>query len=271
MRVARLAYALAKQTFPLYSHPKSPHKFTQPQWVACVLLMYYLKLSYRDVEDGLLATDQVCQVLELKPIPDYSTLAYANQRLLKMSRLNDLNRKLLDQADVEEEAVASDTTGFPTTQASRYYRSRSGLRLREYPKGAYAVGTRSLFILAWRQGKGPGHDRVFLGGLRRDARRSTPPRCWVMLGDAGFDGKDVRPSDLIPPIRRGGNLVDPDRRASADLVSAARLEGLFGQRWKAETVISVIKPKFSDAIRARLRSLQPREPIIKGLIYNIHV
>jgi hypothetical protein len=40
--------------------------------------------------------------------------------------------------------------------------------------------------------------------------------------------------------RRGGNLLNQQRRSRADLVSAARLGDLFGQRWKSETVISVI-------------------------------
>ncbi len=271
VRVARMAYELAKETLPLYSHPKSPRRFTQPQLAACLLMMYYLDLSYRDMEEWLLATDKVCEALELERVPDYSTLAYANKRLLKIGQLNRMNRALLDKLDLAEETVASDTTGYPTTQASAYYRSRSGLTMREYRKGAYAVGIQSLLILAWRQGIGPGHDSVFLGGLRRDARRYTRPRHWIMLGDAGFDGKDVRPTDLIPPIRRGGNIVDPERKARADLVDAARLDGLFGQRWKSETVMSVIKRKFGDAIRARRRSLQQREPIIKGLVYNIHV
>ncbi len=62
------------------------------------------------------------------------------------------------------------------------------------------------------------------------------------------------------------------RRAwRAELVAAARLDGVFGQRWKSETVISVIKRKFGDAIRARLRRLQLREPVIKGLVYILHV
>jgi hypothetical protein len=54
-------------------------------------------------------------------------------------------------------------------------------------------------------------------------------------------------------------------------VSAARLDGLFGQRWKVETVISVIKRKFGAAIRSRKYSLQRHEPAIKGLVYNIHL
>jgi hypothetical protein len=65
-------------------------------------------------------------------------------------------------------------------------------------------------------------------------------------------------------------LVDPDRKARADLVATARLDGLFGQRWKTETVNSVIKRKFGETICSRKAQLQNREPIIKVLVYNIH-
>ena len=91
-----------------------------------------------------------------------------------------------------------------------------------------------------------------------------------MLADAGFDAQELHPLDIVPPIRRGGNLIDPERKARADLVAAARLDGVFGQRWKAETVNSVIKRKFGDTIRSRNKRLQLREPIIKALVYNIH-
>ena len=137
-----------------------------------------------------------------------------------------------------------------------------------------AVGTGSQFILAWRSGWGPGSDVAYLPGLRRDARRyghyQGRRKAWVMMADSGFDGQSVRDDDLVPPVRRGGNLLHPERKARADLVSQARLDGLFGQRWKTETVNSVIKRKFGDTIRSRKRSLQRREPIIKGLVYNIH-
>jgi hypothetical protein len=65
-----------------------------------------------------------------------------------------------------------------------------------------------------------------------------------VLAEAGFDAKELNPLDTIPPIRRHDTLVDPDRKARADLVATARLDGLFGQRWKTETVNSVIKRKF---------------------------
>jgi hypothetical protein len=270
VRFARIAYQLAQETLPRYSHPKSPHRYTLPQLAVCVLLAFYLKLSYRDTEEWLKATDKVCAVLELRRVPDHSTLARAYQRLLRLRVLDQMRRRLLEALGVEEEVIAADSTGYTTTQASAYYCSRSGRVRREFRKGVYAVGTRSQFILAWRQGRGPGNDSVFLAGLRREARRYARKGRWVLLADSGFDGQGVGARDLIPPIRRGGNLVAAGRIARAELVAAARLDGLFGQRWKAETVHSVIKRKLGDALRSRRVMLQKREPAVKGLVYNLH-
>lgn len=273
VQVARIAYHLTQEALPRYSHPKSPHHFTLPQLAACVLLMFYLDLSYRDMEEWLLASDQICLVLELPRIPDHTTLqrTYKKLHMLDFEKMKD---QLLDENGVDEEGIASDSTGFSPGQASLYYQTRTGRIYQRWAKGVYAVGTASQFILAWRSGWGPGSDVAYLPGLRRDVRRYGRHQCrrkaWVMMADSGFDGQTVRDDDLIPPVRRGGNLLNPERRARADLVSQARLDGLFGQRWKTETVNSVIKRKFGDTIRSRKRTLQRREPIIKGLIYNIH-
>jgi len=273
VKVARLAYHLTQQVLPRYSHPKSPHHFTLPQLAACVLLMFYLDFSYRDMEEWLLASDQVCQALDLPRIPDHTTL----QRTFKKLRMLDFEKmknQLLEENEVDEESIASDSTGFSPGQASLYYQTRSGRLYRRWVKGVYAVGTASQFILAWRSGWGPGSDAPYLPGLRRDSCRyghhQGRRKAWVMMADAGFDGQSVREDDLVPPVRRGGNLLHPERKERADLVSQARLDGLFGQRWKTETVNSVIKRKFGDTIRSRKRSLQRREPIVKGLVYNLH-
>jgi hypothetical protein len=110
--------------------------------------------------------------------------------------------------------------------------------------------------------------------LRRDARRygrsRGRERLWLLVADAGFDGRGVRDGDLIPPVRRHRKLVAPTRRARADLVAAARLGGGYGQRWKGEAVHSVIQRKTGDAIRSRLPRNQRLEPALKGLDYNLH-
>src|SRR5574341_753341 len=52
----------------MYTHLNSPHRFTLPQLNACVLLMFDLRLSYRDPEEWLLASAQICKGLQLAVI-----------------------------------------------------------------------------------------------------------------------------------------------------------------------------------------------------------
>ncbi|MBI5952414.1 MAG: hypothetical protein HY865_12220 [Chloroflexi bacterium] len=133
-----------------------------------------------------------------------------------------MKNQILEEENIEENVIASDSTGFSLGQASLYYQMHSGHRYEHWLKGAY------------------------------------------------FDAKNLNALDIIPPIRRHDKLVDPERKARADLVATARLDGLFGQRWKTETVHSVIKLKFGDTISSRKTQLQNRELIIKALVYNIH-
>jgi hypothetical protein len=274
VRVAQIAYELSKKTLPLYAHLKSPHHYTLPQLNACVLLMFYLDFSYRDMELWLDATESICAVLELTKIPSYSTLCRAVHRWRKAG-LDALQRTLLDELNVQEEIIAVDTTGYRPTQASVHYLARSGRTYAHFIKGGYAVGAHSLLILGSRYGVGPGADTAFLEPLRRQAQRygqtHNGQATWLLLGDAGLDGVTARASDLIPPIRRGGRAPRGTRAARGELVAAARLAGVFGQRWKCETVHSVIKRKFGDTIRARKACHRRCEPLVKGLIYNIHV
>ncbi|WP_376791114.1 hypothetical protein [Thermoflexus sp.] len=155
--VAQMAYRLAQQVWPRYSHPKSLHLYTLPQLAACVLFTFYLKLS-----------------------------------------------------------------------------------------------------------------NGFRNGLRRDARRDACKQGWSIVGDAGFDGRGVTARDGIPFICRGGQRVDPKRRARAEWGDAAGWDGGYDPHGKAETVNSVIQRKFGDALRSRRASLQHREPAIQALVDNLY-
>ena len=251
VRVAERAYEVARETLPPYRHPKSPHRFTQPQLAACVVLAFYLDLSYRDAEQWLLATDQVRQALGLTAVPSYSTLCRAYGRL-KPATWQKLLKAVLAHVAPVEDVLAGDSTGFRPTNASAYYVSRRGRTLHDYIKGAYAVGAHSQLILA------------------AYGQRVAGQRAWVFLADAGFDGKHVETSDLIPPMRRNGKVLAPARKARADLVSQARLDGLYGQRWMCETVHSVIKRKCGDTIRSRDPERQKCESLVKAVVYDLH-
>ena len=273
-KVARIAYEVAQATLPRYSHAKSPHHFTLPQLAACVALTYYMDMSYRDMEQWLLASDQLCTALDLKRVPDHSTLSRTFKKL-KRADWDRMLAELLRRMEVKEEAIAADSTSFRLNQASLHYYNRAGKAFTDWIKGAYAVGTRSLLILGWASSRGSLPDFGFRLRLQRQVARygcyHGKRRMWWLLADKGFDSGTFHPADLIPPIRRFGKITDPERQARADRVSEARLAGLYGQRWKTETVHSVIKRKFGDTIRSRSLRLQLREAIVKGLVYNFHV
>jgi hypothetical protein len=44
----------------------------------------------------------------------------------------------------------------------------------------------------------------------------------------------------------------------------------YRQRWKAETVMSVTKRKFGEALAARTPRMQDRQALLRGVIYNVH-
>jgi hypothetical protein len=154
------------------------------------------------------------------------------------------------------------------------YQSRCGCKRRSWHKGGLAVGTESQLIVGMQVGRGPGSDAPWSAPLRGKAhryvvRKGRSARFWL-LADAGFDGRDVAWTDGVPPVRRGGRLRAWSRVLRAEIVARVRASGLYGQRWKVETVISVIKRKFGDGVRSRRVRLGHREVLAKGVVYNLH-
>jgi len=85
--LARQALQTAKEALPAYSHPFSPKLFTQHQLFAILVLRQFLKTDYRGIIEMLKDFSDLRKVLELKKIPHYSTLCYAEQRLVKKGLL----------------------------------------------------------------------------------------------------------------------------------------------------------------------------------------
>lgn len=274
VRYARLAYHLAASIVPNYTHRNSPQTYTQPQVLAGVLLGFYLDLPYRDLEEWLLASDKVCAVLHLSEVPHYSTLCRMFHQL-RLPLLRDLHRRLLGGLGIEEQAMVADATGFRATRASQHYLSRTGRLMSDYVKGFYIVGVAHQYILGWHYARGPGgNDGQYLNGLRRQAhaygQRQQGRHEWILLADKGFDGIQARATDLIAPRQGQHPVIRADRRQRLDLTGQARLDGFFGQRWKVETVISVMKRKSGDIIRSIQRLRQRREVALKAIVYTLH-
>jgi hypothetical protein len=82
-RVAREALAVAREALPAYSCRTSRKDFTQAQLFAVLALKTFLKTDYRGVVAFLHDFPELRADLGLAKVPHYSTLSYAERRLLQ--------------------------------------------------------------------------------------------------------------------------------------------------------------------------------------------
>lgn len=82
-RVAREALAVAQEALPSYSCRTSRHDFTQAQLFAILALKTFFKTDFRGITTILQDFPALRDDLRLARVPHYSTLCYAEQRLLK--------------------------------------------------------------------------------------------------------------------------------------------------------------------------------------------
>ena len=81
--LSKEALAVARAALPAYSSRFSKKDFTQPQLFAILALRQFFKTDYRGIVQLLRDFSQLRSTLKLKKIPHYSTLCYAEARLVK--------------------------------------------------------------------------------------------------------------------------------------------------------------------------------------------
>jgi hypothetical protein len=88
--VAQEALKAGQESLSDYRHRKSPHKFTQPQLFACLVVKEFRRMDYRGIWVLLQEWAELRKILGLNKVPHFTTLCAAAQRLLadKGSALN---------------------------------------------------------------------------------------------------------------------------------------------------------------------------------------
>ena len=81
--LAREALKVGQGGLARYSSRFSRRDFTQPQLFAILVLRQFFKTDYRGVVQLLEDLSDLRKALHLKKVPHYSTLCYAEKRLLK--------------------------------------------------------------------------------------------------------------------------------------------------------------------------------------------
>lgn len=87
LALAQTALETAQRAIPAYSSAYSRHDFTQPQLFTLVVLRQFLKTDYRGLIQMLADWSDIRNLLKLAKLPHYSTLCYAEKRLLKKTPL----------------------------------------------------------------------------------------------------------------------------------------------------------------------------------------
>ena len=100
VEAAQMAYGIAREYLPLYTHAKSPHHFTFQQLGAIALFRRVIRLSYREMQQYLIEHGDIRTTFKLRAVPDYSTLMRSE---LKMNlHLDQMLNKYLLQMQAKE-------------------------------------------------------------------------------------------------------------------------------------------------------------------------
>jgi hypothetical protein len=287
MRLARHAYWLARIYLPEYAHRFSPKKYTQPQLFVCLVLKTYFRADYRKLTAILQDFDALQAYLGLRCVPHFTTLQKASRRLLcapHAKRLfHGVVRRFLGRRRRVQRA-AMDSTGLELGRRSAYYvrRRQAGqagkkrLFYSRFAKLEASFDCRSHLILGALVGRGPRPDVDRFVPLLNATMEVAHPK--TMLADAGYDSegnhqharlkhkvRSYMPATLGRPTTKmptGRFRRLMKQRLNKDF-------GKYGQRWQAETGISMIKRCIAETVNGRNYWSQCRELWLIVITFNL--
>jgi hypothetical protein len=276
-----LAVQIARQQVPDYASKFAPKRYRQPSLLACLCLKEYLHLDYRGMEALLASAQQLQEALGLPTVPKHSTLWWFSRHKVKprlLERLLTETVRLFERAATPcSRAVAVDSTGFARAPASPYYQLRAGkrYRARTWLKWSVAVWTDPLVLCGQLADRGPRGDHVEFRPLVAQALARRP--FTRLLAAGGYDAEanhrwlreKLGIESIIPPVTgrpSQGVTTRPYRRA----LHVAFPRKAYGQRWKVETFVSVVKRRFGGAVTARRYWQQVKQTLMRGVTYNLY-
>lgn len=287
LRFARLAIATARRIVPLRLSKYADPTYHPASLLAALLLKEQLRLTYRGTEDLLRLSDQLRRLFGLRIVPDHSTLWWFGRRRLSASLIAAALGETVKRAagKVREARLAAlDSTGLWLSHASRYFewRAKRSRGQRGWLKWSLAMWVEPQLLLAQRVRPGPSGDFGDLVPLAAAAHAVLPFE--QLIADAGYDSEanhrfcreDLGADSLIPAKKRRSAKVVATTPYRQEMVRRLGEPGdevsrrTYRQRWKAETVMSVAKRRWGEALSARLDVTQRAQALLRGLVYNLN-
>jgi hypothetical protein len=284
------AYSIGLQALPLYAHKYSPKKYQQAQLFACLVFKESLQLDYRKLQQVLKDAAEFRGVLGMQEVPHYTTFQKAAKRLLRYPIARRLLRATLRVARqrhvlrVRIRLGALDATGFESHHVSTYYarRRRQGgarkqrVRCSHFPKLHLLCDTSTHLILAAVPEQGPSPDVSRFRHALDQARQNV--RLEALAADPGYDSeanhryaRELCRIRTLIPAEIGRPSANPPTGYWRRKMKAHLKQSRYGQRWQAETVISMIKRLLGSALRARSYWSRFREMLLRAITHNIMI
>jgi hypothetical protein len=287
LRFARLAMATARRAVPPRLSRHASPTYHPASLLAALLLKEHLRLTYRAAEDLLRLSDRLRRLLGLRIVPDHSTLWWFGRRHLTpdflAAALEETVARVVGRLRGPR-LVALESTGLWLSHASRYFewRAKRGRRQRGWLKWALAMWTGPQLLVAQRVRPGPAGDFSDLVPLATAAHAVLPFE--RLVADAGYDSEGnhrfcrerLGVDSLIPAKKRRSVRVVATTPYRQEMVRRLGDPGedesrrMYRQRWEAETVMSVAKRRWGEALSARLDATQEAQALLRGVVYNLN-
>jgi len=247
--------------------PKFNSKFSNKiydnhQKMIILIFRQKMRMTYRGIVKFFRFSGVARALLNLKNVPDHSTLVKFHKRINAT-----ILEGLLCKKPVKTSAI--DSSGFETTHMSYHYANvwnrQDKRKYRRYLKVSIAIDTDSQYILSQKIRLGPRNDNIDFESVMKDVK------CNFVVADKGYDSKSNRYFVLrkmkayphIPYRKISGRNYE---KLGVPLIFN---EKIYHQRSKIETVFSVIKRKYGCFVLSRSFESQKKELLFRMVAYNI--
>jgi len=280
VRFARVALSVAQATVPRYRTAFNKHQFTQPQLLAVLCVMRYEDWTFREAEVRLSEHSELRSALQLKSVPDYTTLYRFLARLDPDDidcALDEVVRRMPGRRR-RRVTVGVDATGLAPGAGSSYFIRR--IEHFGQPRRTWTHWLKWLAVVDLKR-------QLILSQKARQRHGMTVPRCrcWsparhrhtpigCVLADAEFDSER---NHTFCRQQLKAHSVIPAKRRSSCRASGVRLEmrehfpsEKYSLRSLIESVFSAAKRKLSPRAPGRTLHSQSLQALLLGLAFDLY-